>query len=426
MTISPLDFGAKADGVTLDTAAIQSAIDACATRGGGTVYVPVGRYLTGALFFRDNITLHLEAGATLFGSQNPADYPVTPNRWEGVEQLTYAPLMAGNGLKNIAITGRGTLDGQGNFWWKGFREKTLAYPRPRLIGFADCQNVLIEGVTLTNSPAWTVNPVRCENVNVRGVTIINPPDSPNTDGINPDSCRLVRISDCYVSVGDDCITIKAGTQHEHPERRAACRDITITNCTLERGHGGVVIGSEMSGDVQNVVISNCVFIGTDRGIRLKSRRGRGGVVENVRVSNLIMDGVLCPFTMNLYYHCNGAKGDTTVSDKNPRPVDDGTPSFRNIHYSHISAVDVKIAAGFFYGLAEMPLEDISLTDISISLTVGADADYPEMADDIPSMSQAGFFIRNARNLRIDHVQINGQIGLAFDLDDSVEADICPK
>ena len=423
--ISPLDFGAKADGVTLDTAAIQAAIDACAARGGGTVTIPAGRYLSGAIFFRDNISLHLEAGATLLASQNPSDYPVTANRWEGVEQQTYTPFMAGNGLKNITITGRGTLDGQGAFWWKSFREKTLAHPRPRLIGFADCQNVLIEGVTLTNSPAWTINPVRCENVNVRGVTIINPPDSPNTDGINPDSCRLVRISDCYVSVGDDCITIKSGTQFERPDLLQPCRDITITNCTLERGHGGVVIGSEMSGGVQNVVISNCVFIGTDRGIRLKSRRGRGGLVENVRVSNLIMDGVLCPFTMNLYYHCNGAKGDTTVSDKQPRAVESGTPAFRNIHYSHITAVDVKIAAGFFYGLAEMPLEDISLTDISISLTGGAEPGYPEMADDIPSMFQAGFFIRNARNIRLDNVQVHNQLGPAFDTDDSVEADIRP-
>jgi polygalacturonase len=233
----------------------------------------------------------------------------------------------------------------------------------------------------------------------------------------------VRISDCFVSVGDDCITIKSGTQFERPDLLQPCRNITITNCTLERGHGGVVIGSEMSGGVQNVTISNCVFIGTDRGIRLKSRRGRGGVVENIRVTNIVMDGVLCPFTMNLYYHCNGAKGDKIVSDKNPRPVDTGTPAFRNIHYSHITAVDVKIAAGFFYGLAEMPLEDISLTDISVSLTGGADADSPEMADDIPSMSQAGFFIRNARRIRFDNVQVHNQLGPAFDTDASVEADI---
>jgi polygalacturonase len=428
--ISPLNFGAAGDGQTLDQAALQAAIDACAACGGGTVYLPAGRYLTGTLFFRDNITLHLDAGATLLGSQNPADYPVISSRWEGAEQLTYAPLITGIGLKNIAITGQGTVDGQGDPWWRARREKTLAYPRPRLISFSDCRGVLIEGVTLTNSPAWTVNPVRCENVNVRGITIINPPDSPNTDGINPDSCRLVRISDCYISVGDDCIAIKSGTQYDQPQRRAACRDITITNCTLERGHGGVVIGSEMSGGVQNVVISNCVLIGTDRGIRLKSRRGRGGVVEIVRVSNLVMDGVHCPFTMNLYYHCNLAKGDRSVSDKNPQPVDDATPAFRGIHFSHISAVNVKIAAGFFYGLAEMPLEDISLSDISIALTGGSDAvgivaEPPEMADDIPSMSQAGFFIRNAHNLRFNSVQITGQTGPAFDLDETVEAVICP-
>lgn len=422
-TFSPLDYGAAGDGVTPDTAAMQSAINACAERGGGTVTVPAGRYLTGALVLHDDITLHLEAGATLLGIQDTAAYPVIQSRWEGVEQLTYMPLIAGQGLKNIAITGRGTIDGQGNYWWAAHRQKALAYPRPRLIGFTDCNNVLIEGITLTNSPAWTVNPVRCKNVNVRGITIINPPDSPNTDGINPDSCRFVRISDCYVSVGDDCITIKSGTQKVPSEQRTACRDITITNCTLERGHGGVVIGSEMSGDVRNVVISNCVFIGTDRGIRMKSRRGRGGVVENICVSNVIMEGVLCPFTMNLYYFCNGGLGDTTVSDKNPRPVDAGTPAFRGIHFSHISAVDVKIAAGFLYGLAEMPLEDISLSDIFVSISSGAAPAYAEMAEDIPLLAQAGFFVRNARNIRFDHVQVAGQVGPAIDMDESVAAEI---
>ena len=422
---SPLDFGATGDGITLDTLAFQTAIDSCAGHGGGTVYVPAGRYLIGTLFFRSNLTLHLDAGATLIGSQNLTDYPVTSNRWEGMEQMTYAPLMAGYDLENITITGRGAIDGQGSFWWQAFREKALAFPRPRLIGFADCMNVLIEGVTLKNSPAWTVNPVRCQNVNINGLTIINPPDSPNTDGINPDSCRLVRISDCYVSVGDDCITIKSGTQHENPGRRSACRDITIVNCTLERGHGGVVIGSEMSGDVRNLVISNCVFINTDRGIRLKSRRGRGGVVENVRATNIIMDGVLVPFTINMYYNCNGAKGDKFVADKQPHPLNAGTPVFRNIHYSQISATGVQIAAGFFYGLPEMPLENISLNDISIALSSGASPEAPEMADDMPNMSQAGFFFRNIRNLQLDKVRVSNQIGSVFDLDGSVEAQIFP-
>jgi len=185
-----------------------------------------------------------------------------------------------------------------------------------------------------------------------------------------------------------------------------------------------VIGSEMSGDVRNVTVSNCVFIGTDRGVRLKSRRGRGGVVEDVRISNLIMDGVLCPFTMNLYYHV-GARGDPVVSDKNHRPVDEGTPCFRRIHISHVSAVNVKIAAAFLYGLAEMPLEDISFSDVSITLSANAEAGHAEMADDIPSMSRAGFFVRNARRLRLEHVEIHGQIGPALDIDESVEAEIYP-
>ena len=418
------EHGAAGDGKTLDSHAIQAAIEACAQRGGGTVYLPAGRYLAGSLFLRDNITLYLDAGAMILGSENPEDYPVIHSRWEGRHQDTHAPLIGGDHLQNIAVLGRGIIDGQGAVWWQAKKEKTLAHPRPRLVSFSDCSNVLIEGLTAVNSPSWTINPVHCQNVNIRGITIINPVDSPNTDGINPDSCRLVRISDCHVSVGDDCITIKSGTEHEHPDRCAPCRDITITNCTLERGHGGVVIGSEMSGGVKNVVISNCVFIGTDRGIRIKSRRGRGGIIEDIRVSNLIMDGVLCPFTMNLYYHI-GERGNLNVSDKNPRSVNDGTPRLRRIHFSHITAREVKHAAGFLYGLAEMPLEDISLSDISISVSAEADSGYPEMADDIPSMSQAGFFIRNARRIRLEHVQVTGQVGEAFDLDESVEAVIIP-
>src|SRR5512138_230366 len=418
------DHGATGDGQTLDSPSIQSTIDACAERGGGTVYLPTGRYISGSLFLRDNITLYLDSGAMILGSENAEDYPVIHSRWEGRHQDTHAPLIGGDHLRDIAVTGRGTIDGRGAVWWRAKEDKTLVHPRPRLISFSDCTNVLIEGITAVNSPSWTINPVHCENVNIRGITIVNPADSPNTDGINPDSCRLVRISDCYVSVGDDCITIKSGTEHEQPDLCAPCRDITITNCTLERGHGGVVIGSEMSGGVKNVVISNCVFIGTDRGIRIKSRRGRGGTIEDIRVSNLIMDGVLCPFSMNLYYHV-GVRGDLNVSDKSPRSVDDGTPRLRRIHFSHVTAREVKHAAGFLYGLAEMPLEDISFSDVSISVSAEADSGYPEMADDIPSMSQAGFFIRNARHLRLEHVEVTGQVGEAFDVADCEDVVIVP-
>jgi polygalacturonase len=182
----------------------------------------------------------------------------------------------------------------------------------------------------------------------------------------------------------------------------------------------------MSGGVQNVTIANCVFIGTDRGLRLKSRRGRGGVVQDIRVTNLIMEGVLCPFTMNLYYHCGGAQGDPVVADKQPRPLDSGTPIFRHIHISHVSASDVKLAAGFLYGLAEMPLEDVSFSDVSIRMADEAQPGFPDMADDIPTLARAGFFARNARRLRFDHVSVSGQSGAPFDLDESVEAEIYPR
>jgi polygalacturonase len=417
-----LDYGAVGDGQALNTSAIQSAIAACQEAGGGTVYVPAGNYVTGPLSMCSNVTLHLDAGATLLGSQNLADYPVVDGRWQGADQKTYASLIAGSDLDNIAIVGRGTIDGRGNIWWRLHKEKKLAYPRPRLISFSNCSNVLIEGITAINSPAWTINPIHCENVTVDKVTILNPDDSPNTDGINPDSCRYVRISDCYVSVGDDCVTIKSGTEENSRLHLAPCENITITNCTMAHGHGGVVIGSEMSGDVRNIVISNCVFTGTDRGIRFKSRRGRGGIVEDIRVTNIIMADVLCPFTMNLYYAC-GVWGDETVADKQPHPATDGTPRFRRIHLSHITAREVKYAAAFLYGLPEMPIEDISLSNISISLSPNAEAGYPEMADNMEPMQRAGFFVRNARKLRLHDVEVTNQLGPALMLADSTDVDI---
>ncbi|MBM3128472.1 MAG: glycoside hydrolase family 28 protein [Chloroflexi bacterium] len=406
------DYGARGDGATLDTRALQSAIDAAAQTGGGTILVPAGQYVTGSIFLRDNTTLYLDAGAVLLGSENAADYPIVTARWEGVTQDTHAPLIAAENARNIALVGRGTIDGRGAIWWQKHRAKTLDAPRPRLISFSSCSNVLIEGVTLINSPAWTINPVRCENVTVNQVTIINPPDSPNTDGINPDSSRNVHISNCHVDVGDDCVTIKSGIETESPGLRVPCENITVTNCTMVHGHGGVVIGSEMSGGVRNVVISNCVFVGTDRGIRIKSRRGRGGFVEDVRVTNVVMREVLCPFTINLYYHIN-KRGDKIVSDKNARLVDEGTPRVRHIHLSHITARDAKIAAGFVYGLPEMPIEDLTLDDVSITMARDAPAGYADMADDIPEQRAAGFFARNVRGLRLRDVEIADQIGEAF-------------
>jgi len=402
------------------TLAIQAAIDACAALGGGTVMVPAGRWVTGALFLASHVELHLESGSVLVASRRFEDYPLVQSRWEGKTGTVHAPLIGGEHLERIALTGRGTIDGQGDAWWGPFREGKLLHPRPRLVAFTSCRDVLIEGVKLINSPSWTVNPVGCSQVRIHGISIRNPADSPNTDGINPDSCSDVVISDCFVSVGDDCITLKSGTEAEDGIHRAPCRDIAVTNCILEKGHGGVVIGSEMSGGVKNVVISNCLFRGTDRGIRLKSRRGRGGVVENIRVTNIVMEDVLCPLTMNLYYHCNGGRGVAKVASREVQPVEASTPAFRQISLSGIRATGVKLAAAWIWGLPEQPVEGLSLIDVSIALDEAWNQPGEvEMADDLELVLGQGFFARNVSGLELRRVTITGARGLQLDADSSV-------
>jgi polygalacturonase len=244
------------------------------------------------------------------------------------------------------------------------------------------------------------------------VTIVNPPDSPNTDGINPDSCRNVRISDCHVDVGDDCITIKSGKEDDGRRELRPCENITVTNCTLIHGHGGVVIGSEISGNIRNIAISNCVFVGTDRGIRIKARRGRGGVVEDIRVSNLVMDGVLCPIVVNLFYGC-GAWGEKKVTDIGPQPVNEGTPRFRRLRYSNITARRVKYAAAYILGLPERFVEDIAINDCSFYLDPeNTQSGQPAMASVCEKHCRAGLVAQNVRALAIRNVDVRDQVGEA--------------
>jgi polygalacturonase len=409
-------FGAVADGKTLCTEAFAAAMDACVAAGGGTIYIPAGKYLTGPIHFQSNVTLNLDAGARLVFSQNSADFPVLFSRWEGVEREVYSPLIYGINLENVAVIGRGLIDGQGAIWWEKQRQNTLKYPRPRMISFEKCKNVLIEGLTLTNSPAWTINPIQCENVTIDKVTIKNPADVPTTDGIDPDSCQNVHISNCHLDVGDDCIVLKSGT--EACSSKIPCENITITNCTMLHGHGGVVIGSEMSGDVRNVVIGNCVFEGTDRGIRIKSRRGRGGVVEDIRVNNNIMKNVITPFAMNEYYHCGPGGKEKRVWDKNPYPVDQTTPIIRRIHFSNITAREVTASAGFLYGLPELPITNVSFDNIAIQLAADAVAGLPDMMCHLNPVRQQGFFCCNVSNIFFNNVTIDGAIGPAFQIENA--------
>jgi len=414
-------FGAKGDGQTLNTEAIKQAVEACTKAGGGTVYVPAGRFLTGAILLKSNITLYLDSGAVLSFSTNPEDYPVVQSRWEGVNRDVYASCIYGEDIENVSVTGQGTLNGNGAFWWDLFSKKENKYPRPKLVSFDRCQRVLISGVKMVDSPSWTVNPIRCENVTIHNISIVNPSDSPNTDGIDPESCRNVRISDCHIDVGDDCIAIKSGTE-DSPER-IPCENITITNCTMIHGHGGVVLGSEMSGDIRNVTVSNCVFEGTDRGIRLKSRRGRGGVVEDIRVSNIVMKNVICPFIVNAYYFCGPRGKEKYVWDKSPYPVTKETPAFRRIHFSNITAREVSAAAGFLYGLPEMYVEDVTFSNVSIAMAEDAEPGMPAMMSQLEPMKQSGFYCGNVRDVSFHRVTVSNHDGPAFYVENGIDVSV---
>jgi polygalacturonase len=414
------DYGAVGDGNTKDTEAIRKAISAAATAGGGTIYFPAGQYLTGSIHFQNRITLYLDAGAVLKFSQDFDDYlPMVKSRWEGTECTNFSPPLYAYRAEEIAIVGRGRIDGQGQAWWdqmrkarskgatptkwaKLFVEKNPNPPtkarwesmgnflRPPMIQFFECRNVRIEGVSLQNPPFWTVNPVCCDNVTVTGISIKNPGDSPNTDGINPDSCRNVHISDCHISVGDDCITIKSGRDEDGRRVGRPCENITVTNCTMLDGHGGVVIGSEMSGGVRKVTISNCIFDGTERGIRIKTTRGRGGVIEDLRVTNIVMSKITrTPFDLNMFYEKTPAE-----------PVSERTPVLRNLHFSDITVRGAP-AAGYILGLDEMPVEDVSFSNIAID-------------------AEKGFSCSSAKNLAFRNIRINTSKGPAL-LCDKVEA-----
>jgi len=410
------DFGAVSDGKSIVTNEINEAIKAADLEGGGTVIIPSGTFLTGAIKMKSNINLYLDSGAILKFSNDINDFPRIHTRWEGAEQENYASCIYGTNLKNVSITGHGMIDGNGKFWWDLLKVAKKQVPRPKLISFENTNNILIEGVTLVDSPSWTINPIRCENINVNGITLINPKDSPNTDGINPESCRNVHISNCHINVGDDCITIKSGT--EAATELIPCENIVISNCTMLHGHGGIVIGSEMSGGVRNVTISNCIFEGTDRGIRLKTRRGRGGLVEDIRVNNIIMKDVFCPFVINMYYYCGPAGKDEYVWSKKPYPITNETPRFKSIHFSNITARGVSAAAGFIYGLAESFVEDVTFDSIIVELKKDAIPELPAMMAQIEPMNERGFFCGNVKYLKFDNVIVENIKGPAIHIKNS--------
>lgn len=410
VVFNPADYGAVGDGKANNTAAFAKTMAAVKAAGGGTVWVTAGQYLTGSIELVDNVTLHLDAGAELLYSGDSADSPVVPSRWECTNVYTYAPLIYANGKQNIAITGRGVLNGQGwNWWWRSASSKAPApqgknplpareawralyarieagekvgpadfdaakeYLRPSLVGIYNCRNVLVEGVTLFKSPMWMLHPVYSDDIVVRGVRFVSAdPEGqpskegtgPNGDGIDVDSCRNVRISDCFFSTSDDCIVIKSGRDNDGIRTNRPTEYVTITNCVMYKGHGAVVIGSETSGGIRDITASNIVSKGTDTGFRIKSQRGRGGVMENFRFDNwVIEDAQRVAFEITMRY---GRTPEAPVSEK--------TPLFRNFAYSNITVTNAKKVATV-EGLTERDIEQIRFSDINATGKTGFIADH---------------------------------------------------
>ena len=407
------DFGAKSDGVTLNTEAINNAIKVVHDKGGGKVVIPEGLWLTGPIVLQSNVNLHAEKNALIVFSSDTSLYPIITTSFEGLDaKRCQSPISAMN-AENIAITGYGVFDGAGDRWrpvkkdkmtdrqWKNLvnsggkvdENGKVWYPnegalkasvlmagsgdkrteitseewedmkswlRPVLLSIVKSKKILLEGVTFKNSPSWCLHPLSCESLTLNDVKVFNPWYSQNGDALDVESCKNVLIANCFFDAGDDAICLKSGKDEDGRRRGEPCENIIVRNNTVLHGHGGFVIGSEMSGGVKNVYVSECSFIGTDVGLRFKSARGRGGVVENIYINNINMiDIPNDALIADLYYAAKSAPSEPVPS------VSEETPAFRNIYISDVFCRGAGRAA-YLNGLPEMPIENISIKNMVVT------------------------------------------------------------
>ncbi len=419
-TFNILDFGAVADGLTLNTTSIDNAITACSKKGGGVVLVPGGMWLTGPIGIKSNINLHIERDAVLLFTTDFDQYPLVEGTYEGRRAARNQSPIYGTNLENIAITGKGIIDGNGDAWrmvnknqlteqeWKtkvasgglvssdgktwfpsaktklAFDEKRTAaitpgqslkdfedvkdFLRPNLVVFNSCKKVLLEGVTFQNSPAWCLHPVLCEELTIRNVFAKNPDYAHNGDGVDVESCKNVLIEGCTFDVGDDGICIKSGKDEEGRKRGRPTENVVIRKNIVYKGHGGFVIGSEMSGGARNIFVYDCSFIGTENGLRFKTVRGRGGVVEqiyikNIRMKDIVRDAIL----FDMYYFTKPADNEKATAP----PVTEDTPAFRDFQISGIVCQGAERGI-FIRGLPEMPIRNIVMENLVMKTNKGVE------------------------------------------------------
>ena len=415
-------FGAKGDGVNNDTNAIQAAILACPDN--GRVYIPDGNYYSSALFLRSNITIELSKNARLVGDVDRTHYPILPGMtytsdekdeynlgsWEGNPLDCFASIITGINVENINIIGQGVIDGNANNsdWWVDVRTRRIAW-RPRGVFLNKCKNITLQGVTVTNTPSWNLHPYFSENLKFIDLKIINPKNSPNTDGCDPESCKNVDIIGVNFSVGDDCIAIKSGKIYMGRKYKKPSELFNIRNCTMNFGHGSIVLGSEMSGGVKDITVSQCLFNQTDRGLRIKTRRGRGkdAIIDGITFENIKMEKVLTPLVINMFYYCDPDGHTEYVYSKEKLPVDDRTPYLGKFVFKDIDCEDVNVAAGTFFGLPEQPIDSITIDNVSFHYAENPIADKPAMMDGLDAMSGRGIIISYVNEVNIKNVTFTG-------------------
>ena len=414
------DYGADPTGQKLCTEAFAKAVDALAAIGGGHLIVPAGVWFTGPIQLKSNIDLHLEMGAVIKFAADETLYPLINTSFEGLETRRCQSPLSANGCTNISITGKGAIDGNGEYWRPVKRAKVtdahwkrmLAVPgsvemkkgywvpsegyakgeqgadmnvpaartdaewnsikrflRPVMVSLVNCKNVLLQGVIFQNSPAWNLHPLMCENIIIDQVLVRNPDYAQNGDALDLESCKNALIVNSKFDAGDDGICIKSGKDADGRKRGIPCENVVVDGCTVFAGHGGFVVGSEMSGGVRNFKVQNCQFLGTDVGLRFKSKRGRGGIVENIYINDIsMMDIATDAISFNMYYGgksvaemlADGDHPDNTTKVK----VDETTPIFRNINIENVVCSHAGRAMEF-NGLPEMPIDRIILKNITI-------------------------------------------------------------
>lgn len=447
------EFGGVGDGQHDNTGAFDKAFRTLASQKGGTLIVPRGIWLTGPIVFRSNINLHLKRGALILFTPDKSRYPICDIPFEGYETKRCQSPITGKGLENIAITGEGVIDGNGDVWravkkskvsppeWKrlvksgGVVENDQWFPsqgyldglhqvkdqnvpdikndtawehirdflRPVMVSFVECKNVTLDGVTFQNSPAWCLHPLLCKNLRISNVTVRNPWYSQNGDGLDIESCSNVIVWNSSFDVGDDAICIKSGKDEDGRRRGVPTKGVVVSGCTVYHGHGGFVVGSEMSGGVEDISVKDCLFLGTDVGLRFKSTRGRGGVVRNIHIEDIRMKDIQKEAILfDLWYQQKGIVQDTVEV-----PVDETTPAFRDIDIRGIRCRGAKQAI-LLRGLPEKPLERISMKDILISSEKGIglyNTDHVSL-ENIRIDHQKGQLIeqQQSKNLRIKKVE----------------------